>query len=85
MRVTDIYLWLMKRLFEKKDLSPELLELLAPQMEKGMTDEVSFAGIMKRWEPVLMNLPDPSPEEEKRARQLMARHEEYRKNHLDGI
>jgi len=85
LELVDIYLWLMKRLFEKKDLSPELLELLAPQMEKGMTDEVSFAGIMKRWEPVLMNLPDPSPEEEKRARQLMARHEEYRKNHLDGI
>ncbi|WP_252090639.1 DUF3800 domain-containing protein [Pseudomonas sp. MWU13-3659] len=85
LELVDIYLWLMKRVIEKKDVSPELLEFIAPQFEKGMTDEVSFAGIMRRWEPVIMNLPEPSPEERRKWREVLTRHEEYRKQHLNGI
>lgn len=85
LELVDIYLWLMKRVCEKKELTPELLEFLAPQFEKGMTDEVSFSGIMRRWEPVLMNLPEPSPEDMRRGREILERQEEYRKKHLGGL
>jgi len=85
LELVDIYLWLMKRVFEKKEMTPELLEFIAPQFEKGMTDEVSFEGIMKRWEPVLMNLPEPSPEDKRKFRAILDRHEEERKKHVDGL
>jgi len=85
LELVDIYLWLMKRVFEKKEMTPELLEFVAPQFEKGMTDEVSFEGIMKRWEPVLMSLPEPTPEEERKFRAILERHEEERKRHVDGL
>ena len=85
LELVDIYLWLMKRVFEKKEMTPELLGFIVPQFEKVMTDEVSFEGIMKRWEPVLMNLPKPSPEDKRKFRAILDRHEDERKKNVDGL
>ena len=61
LEIVDVYLWIMKRAVEGRDLPSELLELLYGQRHRGRTDEVSLAGIERRWAHLLA-LPDPTPE-----------------------
>lgn len=71
LEIVDVYLWILKRYFEGKDLSPELVALIAGQGESGMTDEVSIRGLRNRWIPYLNNLPAPTPEQMEKAREIM--------------
>lgn len=48
LELVDIYLWVFKRLFEKKALANELKPLFEAQIGRGNYDEISHEGIMNR-------------------------------------
>jgi hypothetical protein len=58
LELVDITLWIAKRLQEDKPISKELVELFWAQAKRGTTDEVSLAGMDKRWRH-LIDLPEP--------------------------
>lgn len=58
LELVDTTLWIAKRLQESKPLSKELAELFSTQVKRGLTDEVSLAGMDKRWRHI-MYLPEP--------------------------
>lgn len=49
LELVDIYLWICKRLFEKKPVAKELLPLYVAQIDRGYTDQISHESIMKRF------------------------------------
>ncbi len=53
LELVDIYLWIFKRMFEDKQLAPELAPLINRQLNVGRTDEISLNAIVDRWEPKL--------------------------------
>jgi hypothetical protein len=84
LEMVDIYLWTMKRAVEGRDLPPQLHEMLYRQRTRGRTDEVSLAGIDRRWR-FLLTLPDPSPEAAERATELLLEAENRRLGALSEI
>lgn len=49
LELVDVYLWVCKRLFEKKPVANELLPLYEAQIDRGYTDQISYESIMKRF------------------------------------
>lgn len=49
LELVDTYLWLFKRLIEKKGIAPELSEFIKWQMQHATTDDISLNGIVERW------------------------------------
>ena len=84
LEIVDVYLWLMKRIFENKQVSREANNLLYGQRHRGRTDEVSLAGIEKRWRH-LRHLPEPDDDGLKFARQVRAIEDDQRRKALTGI
>lgn len=82
LEIVDIYLWVFKRFFEGKNLSPELLALIRGQAECGTTNEVSIDGLQERWVPWFRDLPEPTPEEMERGREIMDIQEGRRDGHV---
>ncbi|MBC2676880.1 DUF3800 domain-containing protein [Pseudomonas baltica] len=82
LELVDIYLWAFKRLFENKELSGPLFDLVKKQFSLGYTDEVSLSGISNRWEPIFAKMPEPTSEEMARGRELHSLQEERRKQHI---
>jgi hypothetical protein len=82
LEIVDIYLWIFKRFYERKDLSPELIALIGGQAECGTTDEVSLQGIHKRWIPFLMNLPEPTAEQMAKVQEIKDIQEGRREGHV---
>lgn len=78
LEVVDIYLWVFKRFLEEKELAPELYALIKGQLQRGITDEISINAISSRWSSWFSNLPEQTPEEEQKAREIMAIDEERR-------
>lgn len=58
LELVDVTLWIAKRLEEEKPVSRELNELFWTQAKRGIRDEVSLAGLDKRWRH-LVDLPEP--------------------------
>lgn len=58
LELVDVTLWIAKRMQEDKPLSKELAALFWTQAKRGLTDEVSLAGMDKRWRH-LLHLPEP--------------------------
>ncbi|MGH8422891.1 MAG: DUF3800 domain-containing protein [Pseudomonas fluorescens] len=85
LELVDVYLWLFKRHLEGKEVGGALTNVMAQHFRRGVTSEVSLTALMRRWEPVLMGLPEPTPEKFKQAKELSDLDEERRKKHLDGI
>jgi hypothetical protein len=63
LEVVDIYLWVFKRILEKKDIHPALYGLVKPQLYRSRTDEISINAIAARWEKWFDELPEPTPEQ----------------------
>ena len=78
LELIDIYLWVFKRFFEKKSLAPELNSLISSQLHRGHTDEISISAIAARWEKWFKKLPDPTKEQEAKAKELLAIDEKRR-------
>lgn len=65
LELVDVLLWVHRRLDEEKPLARELLPLIQFNLNKGITDEISLAGIEDRWAQVIArpaNLHELTPE-----------------------
>ena len=79
LELVDMYLWAFKRVFEHRELAPELREaLIKPQMHRGRTDEISLSAIESRWTRWFEELPEPTPEAVEKGRDLLAQDEARR-------
>jgi hypothetical protein len=75
LELVDIYLWLFKRISEKRDVAAELIPLFRSQLNTGRTDEVSLEAISNRWTHWFDNLPELdelTPEQLLNARKILA-------------
>lgn len=80
LELVDIFLWTFKRLYEQKEVAPELHALARAQVHRGRTDEISLRGLESRWGQWFRELPEPSPEQLGRARELLEEAEVRRAN-----
>lgn len=78
LELVDVYLWVFRRAFERKELPPEFSLLLKPQLRRGMTDELSLSAIENRWGRWFAELPEPSYEQIAKARVLRGLEESRR-------
>jgi len=82
LELTDLYLWIFKRVFEENELAPELYSLVRTQLHRGRTDEISLNALMNRWEPFFQNQPDPTPEQMEKGKALMDMDEARRRRSI---
>jgi hypothetical protein len=82
LELVDIFIWIFKRFIENKELAPDLLSLVKSQLNKGRYDEVSMDALDKRWGKWFEDLPEPTGEQIKTARKLIAEQEKRRKAHV---
>lgn len=81
LEIVDIYIWLFKRHMEEKPLASKLYPLIHGQ-ENGMFNEVSLQALMERWEKWFRELPEPTPEQIEKGKQLLNMDEERRKKYV---
>lgn len=79
LELVDIYLWVFKRYLEERDVAAELIPLIKRQSQRGRTDEISINALTSRWSHWFEELPEPSEDQIKRAKELMAMDEERRR------
>jgi hypothetical protein len=84
LELVDITLWIAKRLQEDKPVSQELANLFWTQAKRGMTDEVSLAGLDKRWRHLLY-LPEPEKPLPAELQELFDELEERRKREVSSL
>ncbi len=82
LELVDIYLWIFKRLIEGKEIAPEIKSFVKKQIPRCRTDEISISAISSRWEKWFKDLPDPTENQMKKAKDLMAFDEARR---LEGM
>ena len=82
LELVDVYLWIFKRLVEKKALATELHEIIYYMANNGRENEISIEAISNRWEEYFKNLPNPTPDQQKSAATLLAQQE---KNRLESM
>jgi len=63
LELVDIYLWLFKRLSEKKEIAPELHPFLRSHINNGLYNEISLNAIAERWTEWFKGLPEPTPQQ----------------------
>ena len=88
LELVDIYLWIFKRLLEKKTIASELYPLVNYQLRRGRTDEVSLSAIEERWRRWAQDVPplwEMSEEQRKRGRELQLIEENRRLAALQGL
>lgn len=78
LELADVYLWILKRILEKQKVAPALRPLVRSQLGRGETGEISLSAIAKHWIGWFNNLPEPSPEQMNRGRELVAEDETRR-------
>ena len=84
LEMVDVYLWIMKRMVAEKPVGKHAAKLLYGQRHRGRTDEVSLAGLNKRWR-FLAELPEPEGEAAEIARQIISDGERKRIAALEGV
>ena len=63
LELVNIYLWLSKKIIEKKELSREFLPIFDYLRTRSTYVEVSLKAIEERWTQWFANLPEPTPEQ----------------------
>jgi hypothetical protein len=84
LELVDLTLWIAKRNSEGKPLSQELALLFNSQAKRGRTDEVSLAGLDRRWRH-LVELPEPDEPLPVELQEIFERYEQDRLNALKGL
>ena len=85
LEVTDVYLWIVKRLMEGDDVAPHLVPLVRELLPRVVTDEVSLNAIATRWSRWMRELPElaeMSEEQRRRGRELLQLDEDRRLSRL---
>ena len=82
LEIVDIYIWIFKRFTEKKELAPELLQLIQGQLHRGRYRELSLANIEKEWAEHFSKLPDVTKEQELMINEARQFDDIRRKSHL---
>lgn len=85
LEVTDVYLWIVKRLMEGDDVAPHLGPLVRELLPRVVTDEVSLNAIATRWSRWMRELPElaeMSEEQRRRGRELLQLDEDRRLSRL---
>jgi len=82
LELVDIYLWLFKRLFEGKEIAPELHLLLKPHILQGIYNEISLNAIAERWTEWFKNLPELTPEQWESGKHIIEIDEKRRLNEI---
>jgi hypothetical protein len=84
LELVDVTLWIAKRLEEKKPISDELRALFWSQAKRGITDEVSFVGLERRWQHIAY-LPEPAGPLAEEMIRFREKEEERRLGAIDGL
>ena len=85
LELTDVYLWIYKRVMEEGELAPTLWPFIKAGVRRVTTDELSLEGISKRWTQHLEGIPElheMPPEQIAKGRELMAMEESRRLTRL---
>lgn len=72
LELVDIYLWVFKRVMERKEVAPELFALVRPQLRRGRIDEISLNALGARWSRWFDEMPEPTAEQIAQGRDLLA-------------
>jgi hypothetical protein len=64
---------------EGKELAPEVAPIITSQLHRGHTDEVSINALAAKWSRWFENLPEPTEEEERAGKELLALLDEARR------
>jgi hypothetical protein len=81
LELTDIYLWIYKRVMEQGELAPALFPLVRAGMRKITTDEVSLKAISVRWKAYFDRMPElheMTPEQLAKGKEILAMDESRR-------
>ncbi|PKH31445.1 DUF3800 domain-containing protein [Shewanella sp. ALD9] len=81
LEIVDIYIWIFKRQMEGKPLATELYPLIRGQAN-GMFNEVSLQALEERWGKWFKELPEPTPEQIGKGKDLLRIDEQRRKKAL---
>jgi hypothetical protein len=84
LELVDVTLWIAKRSAEGKPISPELAKLFNAQAKRGRTDEVSFAGLDRRWRH-LATLPEPEGPIPAGLEEVLKKREQERLDAVSGL
>lgn len=84
LELVDITLWIAKRRKEGKPLSTELEKLFFTQAKRGRVDEVSLAGLDRRWRH-LVDLPEPDKLIPENLAEHIQKLEEKRKAEVEAL
>lgn len=78
LELVDCYLWIFKRVLEGKEMAQELFPLIRSQMHRGRTDDISINSIAARWSRWFEELPEPTEEQLRTAKEILEKDEERR-------
>jgi len=81
LELVDVYLWIYKRLMEDKELTKPLQRLVYTNRNTTLTSSVSLNSISTQFQALMRTLPEPSPAELARAREVFAPDEARRLKH----
>jgi hypothetical protein len=84
LELVDVYLWTFRRIVERQEVAPSLIQLALPQMRRGQADEISLRAIEKRWTRWFEDLPAPTHEQMEKAKVIQAIDEGRRVKALSG-
>ncbi|VWD46783.1 hypothetical protein BCO18175_07303 [Burkholderia contaminans] len=87
LELVDIYLWVFKRVMERKEVAPELYALVRTQLRRGRTDEISLNALGARWSRWFDELPEVAElteEQMAKGRELLAIDESRRLRAVSG-
>lgn len=84
LELVDIHLWIFKRIFEKKEVLPELYDLVRPHIRRGRTDEISLKALAARWERWFAELPEPTEKDLAKAKEFCELDEARRLHGMRG-
>jgi hypothetical protein len=81
LELTDIYLWIYKRVMERGELTPEVWPLVRSGARRVTTDELSLDALSRRWKDHFQGVPElheMPPDQVERGRELLAAEESRR-------
>lgn len=82
LELVDTFLWIFKRKFENKELASPLNKIIHFQLQQGMCDEVSIEALQNRWGQWFDELPEPSEDDLRAAKEYIKQEESRRSAHI---